>query len=70
MAKVKRLKVLRLLFCDFCGKSQDECPLLIQGRDGVHICRACIAVCVEMVRDNEHPPKVELPLSVDAVEEA
>lgn len=49
MARVKKARVVRLLFCDFCGASQETCGLLIQGRDEVHICASCVSRCAEMV---------------------
>ncbi len=49
MAGIKKTRVLRMLFCDFCGTSQETCSLLIQGRDEVHICDKCVAVCADMI---------------------
>lgn len=62
MANTKKAKVLLLLFCDFCGKAQDRCDVLIRGRDDVHICSACVAVCVDILAENkaltiEPPPE-------------
>jgi ATP-dependent protease Clp ATPase subunit len=52
MAVGKKARVLRMLFCDFCGGSQETCLLLIQGRDEVHICDKCVDVCAGMVLDH------------------
>lgn len=49
MATAKKARLLRMLFCDFCGRSHEVCELLIQGRDEVHICDVCVNVCAEMV---------------------
>jgi len=38
--------------CSFCGKSQDEVTKLIAGPD-VHICDECIALCNDIIRDEE-----------------
>jgi len=38
--------------CSFCGKSQDEVAKLIAGPD-VYICDECIALCNEIVHDDE-----------------
>lgn len=38
--------------CSFCGKSQDEVAKLIAGPD-VHICDECIALCNDIIRDEE-----------------
>lgn len=54
MARTKKLRVLRVLFCDFCGRSQADLDLaagelLVAGRDGVHICTRCVAICVDLI---------------------
>lgn len=51
MAKVKKPTVLRMLFCDFCGRAQSDCVVLVEGRDGVHICESCAPKVLEMVTD-------------------
>lgn len=38
--------------CSFCGKNQDEVAKLIAGPD-VHICDECIALCNEIIHDEE-----------------
>jgi ATP-dependent Clp protease ATP-binding subunit ClpX len=38
--------------CSFCGKSQEEVGKLIAGPD-VHICDECIALCNDIIRDEE-----------------
>ena len=38
--------------CSFCGKAQDEVGKLIAG-PGVYICDECIAVCQEIIQDEE-----------------
>ena len=49
MADVKKARVLRMLFCDFCGQSHEGGALLIQGRDQVHICDKCVGMCADML---------------------
>lgn len=67
MAAHKRLRVIRMLFCDFCGRSHTECELLIKGRDEVHICDQCATVVLGMVLEEKEKRVVESPLLADAV---
>jgi hypothetical protein len=60
VATVKKTKVIRMLFCDFCGKSQAEAALLIRGRDEVHICPACVETCVEILNADYEKNKLKL----------
>lgn len=41
-----------ILHCSFCGKSQDEITKLIAG-PRVFICNECIAICNEIIADDE-----------------
>lgn len=71
MATVKKARVLRMLFCDFCGQSQETCKLLIQGRDQVHICDHCVSVCADMLLEEHRkaqPTLLESASTVDAVD--
>lgn len=63
----RKIKVLYMLFCDFCGRSVKECELLIRGRDDVHICEACIPVCAEMLLDFRQRNR-ESPEAIHAVD--
>jgi hypothetical protein len=60
VATVKKTKVIRMLFCDFCGKSQAESSLLIRGRDEVHICPGCVETCVEILNADYEKNKLKL----------
>ena len=42
--------------CSFCGKEQDEVRRLIAGPENVYICDECVALCNEIVSDEEPPP--------------
>ena len=53
MAKDKKL-----LFCSFCGKNQEEVQKLIAG-PSVHICNACVALCEEMLGEEEQVEETE-----------
>lgn len=44
--------------CSFCGKSQDEVANLIAGPD-VHICNECIALCNDIIRDEDRVGAVQ-----------
>ncbi len=40
----------RLLYCSFCGKSQDEVRKLIAG-PSVYVCNECVDLCNEIIRE-------------------
>ncbi|MDH7787682.1 hypothetical protein QBD01_003709 [Ochrobactrum sp. 19YEA23] len=39
------------IYCSFCGKDQDEVPMMIAGPAHVAICHGCIFVCLQAVAD-------------------
>jgi ATP-dependent protease Clp ATPase subunit len=41
-----------ILFCSFCGKSQEEVFRLIAG-PAVYICDECVSLCSEVVEDEK-----------------
>ncbi len=41
--------------CSFCGKSRDQVHRLVAGPYGVYICDVCVALCNEIITDEEHP---------------
>ena len=41
-----------LLYCSFCGKSQNDVKKLIAG-PGVYVCNECIDICNEIINDDE-----------------
>lgn len=43
--------VRKILYCSFCGKSQNEIPKLIAGPD-VFICNECVAECAKIIESN------------------
>lgn len=49
----KKSKVILMLFCDFCGLSQNQCGALVRGRDEVHICSECVSVCVDLLAEHQ-----------------
>jgi ATP-dependent Clp protease ATP-binding subunit ClpX len=51
MANKKNREVIST--CSFCGRSQEEVAKLIAGPD-VHICDECIALCNEIIHDEEN----------------
>jgi len=48
----------RLLYCSFCGKSQDEVHKLIAG-SSVFICDECVDLCNEIIKEDLPPQKAE-----------
>ena len=44
--------------CSFCGKTQEEISQLIYGSD-VFICNECVALCVDIIRDNEMQRRID-----------
>lgn len=50
MADKKSLNNTKLLYCSFCGKSQQEVKKLIAG-PSVFICNECIDLCNDIIRD-------------------
>ena len=47
-----------LLFCSFCGKSQNEVRKLIAG-PAVFICNECVDLCTDIVHEEEAPVKIQ-----------
>ena len=39
--------------CSFCGKSQDQVQRLIAGPGGVYICDECVALCSEIIEEEQ-----------------
>ncbi|MCR5747659.1 MAG: ATP-dependent Clp protease ATP-binding subunit ClpX [Lachnospiraceae bacterium] len=39
--------------CSFCGKSQDQVHKLIAGPNGTYICDECVAICADIIDDEE-----------------
>ena len=44
----------KLLYCSFCGKSQDEVTKLIAG-PSVFVCNECVEMCNEIIREEGGP---------------
>ena len=64
MATGKRARVLRMLFCDFCGKSHEAVKVLIEGRDEVHVCDECVPVLAAMLMkhlEQQQPSLIDTP---------
>ena len=39
----------QMLYCSFCGRSQNQVKRLIIGPKDVHICDECIGLCTEII---------------------
>ena len=53
----------RLLYCSFCGKSQDEVKKLIAG-PSVYICNECVVLCKDILVEDDKidtKQKFEIP---------
>ncbi len=48
-------KFTQRLVCSFCGKTKEQVRRLIAGPNGVHICDKCVALCNEILADEEQP---------------
>jgi len=46
----------KLLYCSFCGKSQNEVKKLIAG-PSVHVCDECVGLCNDIIRDDAEQEK-------------
>jgi len=74
MAKQNNKSREKLLYCSFCGKSQDEVRKLIAG-PSVYICDECVELCNDILREemqSSHEPAItklptprELVLALD-----
>lgn len=56
MSEKKSLAGEKLLYCSFCGKSQNEVKKLIAG-PSVFICDECIDLCNDIIRDEIQNPE-------------
>jgi hypothetical protein len=52
MAKGHEALLQGQLYCNFCGKKQNEVKNLVAG-PRVYICDECITLCVDMLREKE-----------------
>jgi ATP-dependent Clp protease ATP-binding subunit ClpX len=43
--------------CSFCGKSQHDVKRMIAGPRGVFICNECVALCNEIIAEEERNKK-------------
>ncbi len=49
----------KLLYCSFCGKSQNEVKKLIAG-PSVHVCDECVGLCNDIIRDDAEQEKASV----------
>ncbi len=47
--------------CSFCGKAQEKVHHLIAGPGGVYICNECIALCTEIIAEQEAGAQAKAP---------
>ena len=51
---------VKVLYCSFCGKNQDEVTKLIAGPT-VFICNECVRLCEQILDDPEHLDLIDQP---------
>lgn len=39
--------------CSFCGKPKEKVKILVAGPNGLHICDECIAICEDIIKEDE-----------------
>ena len=44
---------IRLFYCSFCGKNQDQVQRLLAGPNGVYICDECVTLCYEIITETQ-----------------
>ncbi len=54
----------QMLFCSFCGRSQNQVKRLIIGPKDVHICDECIGLCTEIIEEENENAALEYDDSV------
>ncbi len=42
-----------IVYCSFCGKSQEQVHRLISGPNGAYICDECIDICAEIIEEED-----------------
>lgn len=42
--------------CSFCGKSKEQVKALVAGPNGLHICDECIAICQDILKEDQQKP--------------
>ncbi len=46
-------KLERVIFCDFCGKSQHYVKVMIAAPRIAHICDECVELCAQIIKERE-----------------
>ena len=54
----------QMLYCSFCGRSQNQVKRLIIGPKDVHICDECIGLCTEIIEEENENAALEYDDSV------
>lgn len=42
--------------CSFCGKPKEQVKALVAGPNGLHICDECIAICQDILKEDQQKP--------------
>ena len=51
--------------CSFCGKTQDQVHKLIAGPNGTYICDECVAICADIIDDEELDSELDGSLDIN-----
>ena len=51
--------------CSFCGKAEGQVQKMIAGPAGLYICNECVALCSEIIEEDNRGPEVEEDLDID-----
>lgn len=51
--------------CSFCGKTQDQVHKLIAGPNGTYICDECVAICADIIDDEEMDGELDGSLDIN-----
>ena len=45
--------------CSFCGKTQEQVHKLIAGPNGTYICDECVAICADIIDEEEEASSLD-----------
>ena len=47
------MTVLKIFYCSFCHKHQDDVEVIIAGPDMINICNECISLCAKIISERK-----------------
>ncbi|HCS00277.1 MAG TPA: ATP-dependent Clp protease ATP-binding subunit ClpX, partial [Lachnospiraceae bacterium] len=51
--------------CSFCGKTQEQVHKLIAGPNGTYICDECVAICADIIDEEEEASSLDGDLNIN-----